>query len=105
MFRPVVPCTLVAALAKLVVLNQGLPTLIPPRTLMGAIWSRVALPPLPRFRLLLPVNESGLPVRKVKMPESCQPPRILLPIPCDANGLPLPNVSSGRELRNGRRAG
>ena len=50
----------------------------------------VVVPLLPRFKLLLPVKVSGVPVRNDRIPVTCQPPTILPARLCAINRLPGP---------------
>src|SRR5260221_13517646 len=69
-FRPMLPQTCPTGVAKLVLLNQGLPTLMPCRIVTGAICSAVCVL-AGRFRLLFAVMVSGVPVLADRIPDTC----------------------------------
>src|SRR5437667_8942133 len=74
--RPMLPHTCPTGVAKLLLLNQGLPTLMPCRIVTGAICSAVCVLE-GRFKLLFAVMVSGVPVLADRMPDTCHPPIIL----------------------------
>src|SRR5229473_2294383 len=81
-FRPMLPQTCPIGVAKLFLLNQGLPTLIPCRIVTGATCSAVCVLE-GRLRLLFAVMVSGVPVLADRMPDTCHPPIILPAKFCD----------------------
>jgi len=79
-------------LAKLLRSNQGLPTLMPCKTLIGAIRSGVCELPvaLTETEPAPSVKVRGAPVRAVRMPAACHPPKIFEGRPVFRNLWPLP---------------
>src|ERR1700684_3185093 len=100
---PMVPHTLVAGSAKLAPLptaapcavpeNHWLPTLIPCRIWIGAIWLGVSLLLGALTLAPLVVKFNGWPVREVMMPVTIQPPSTFPAAPWESNALPGPHGS------------
>src|SRR6266404_2960861 len=90
--RPMLPQVCPDGVAKLVLLNQALPTLIPCRIVTGAICSAVCVLD-GRFKPLVAVMVSGVPVLADRIPETCHPPIILPAKFCVKKRFPCPNGS------------
>ena len=94
-FRPLVPNRTPVGWAKLEVLNQGLPTLMPCRIWTGATWSAVwDSPGVFKLLPLAPTVPIGVPVMSVRTPESCQLPSAYAAGPWLSQRLPKPHGNS-----------
>src|SRR5579863_915293 len=84
---PMLPHVPVAGSAKLGLENHWLPTLMPCKIWIGAIWLHVSLLLGALMRELGQVKFSGWPVREVMMPVTIHPPSTFPGIPLESNAL------------------